>query len=373
MKITHFVENLNRGGLERVVINLVIAQRDAGHECRVICLHEAGSLAHELVDHGVPVDACNKRNGVDLRALAFARGVLRKHGVDILHSHNIIAHDYAALACRGLPLRQLINTRHGMGGPPLANAREWLYRRCLRRTDHVAAVCEAAKRNLIVQGGLPAEKMVVVPNGIHVERFTPASADARRRLAAMLGVAPTTRVIGCVGRLNWAKDIATLIRAFARLRSTEPDSVLVLIGDGSLRQELTDLAVAEGVAEQVRFLGDRSDVRELLQGLHVFAMSSVSEGYSIALLEASASALPIVATAVGGNAEIVRDGVSGRIVVPRDPAVFADALADVLGDLDRADTMGHAGREWALAHGTFAGMVDRYQALYEGRSLDGIG
>lgn len=367
MKITHFVENLNRGGLERVVINLVLAQRAAGHDCRVICLHEAGTLAHELIEHGVPVDACNKRDGTDLRALMFARRVLRTHGTDILHSHNIIAHDHAVLAAWGLRKDLVINTRHGMGMPPQPNAREWLYRRCMRGTDHIVAVCESAKRNLIKQGHLPAEKFVVVPNGIHVERFTAASAQAHRRMTQLLEVSDSTRVIGCVGRLNWAKDLATLIRAFALLRGRQPDTVLALIGDGSLRQELVDLAAAEGVAAQVRFLGDRSDVRELLQGLDVFAMSSVSEGYSIALLEACASAVPIVATAVGGNAEIVRDGVSGRVVPPRDPRVFADALFDVLADLDRARAMGRAGREWAFEHGTFDGMVGRYQALYERR------
>jgi len=366
VKITHFVENLNRGGLERVVINLVIAQRAAGHECRVICLHEAGSLAHELIEHDVPVDACNKREGTDLRALKQARQLLRTHGVDVLHSHNIIAHDYAVLAAWGLPPHRVINTRHGMGGAPLANAREWLYRRSMRLTDHVVAVCEAARLNLIEQGRLPADKLVAVPNGIHVERFTPASGEARQRLARMLEVPESTRVIGSVGRLNWAKDLATLVRAYAQVRARRPDSVLVLIGDGSLRQELVDLAAAEGIAAHVRFLGDRSDVRELLQGLDVLAMSSISEGYSIALLEACASALPIVATGVGGNAEIVRDGVSGRIVPPRDAAVFAEALLDVLADPARADAMGRAGREWVLAHGTFDGMVARYEALYQG-------
>jgi sugar transferase (PEP-CTERM/EpsH1 system associated) len=368
VKITHVVENLNRGGLERVVINLVLAQRAAGHDCRVICLHESGSLAHELIDHGVAVDACNKRNGTDLGALIRARGLLRRNGVDIVHSHNIIAHDYAMLAAAGLNPRRIINTRHGMGGPPLANAREWLYRRCMRRTDHVVAVCEAARHNLIEQGRLPADKLVAVPNGIHVERFSPVSEAARRRLAQMIEVGESTRIIGSVGRLNWAKDIPTLIRAFALLRGRQPDSVLVVIGDGSLRQELVAFAAEEGVAEHVRFLGDRSDVRELLQGLHVLAMSSVSEGYSIALLEACAAALPIVATAVGGNAEIVHDGVNGHVVPSRDPGMLAEGLLDILADPARADAMGRAGREWVLQHGTFDGMVRRYEALYGGES-----
>ena len=368
MKITHLVENLNRGGLERVVINLVRAQHAAGHECRVICLYEAGTLAHELTEHGVAVDACEKRPGMDFRALRNVRRMLREHRTEILHTHNIIAHDYAALASLGLGTRKLVNTRHGRGIAPPGVGRRWMYVRCMRWTDYVVGVCHAAKKNLMEHDGIAEEKIVVVPNGIHVERFRPASPEAHRRLAMLLGVREGTRLIGSVGRLNWAKDIPTMIRAFNFLRPQQPDSALVLIGDGSLRGELTQLAETEGVADAVHFLGDRGDVRDLLPGLDVLAMSSVSEGYSIALLEACASALPIVATDVGGNAEIVRDGVNGHIVAPKDPVKFAAALDDVLADIDRARAMGRAGYDWVRRYGSVETMIARYEALYEGRN-----
>lgn len=366
MKIVHVVENLNRGGLERVVINLVLAQRDSGHDCRVICVHEEGSLAPELTGRGVRVDVCGKRDGTDLRALRRMRQLLRAQSFDVLHSHNIIAHDYATLSARGLAARCVVNTRHGMGAAPAASGREWLYRRCMRWTDHVVAVCEAARSNLVERGGLPAAKVVAVPNGIHVGEFSPASATARQRLADMLGVPASTRLIGFVGRLNWAKDVPTLIVAFALLHARMPDTALVLVGDGSLRAELDECVAAAGMVEHVKFLGDRSDVRELLPGFHLFAMSSVTEGYSIALLEACAAALPIVATDVGGNAEIVHDGENGRIVPPRDAPAFAAALHDVLQDAERAEAMGLAGRAWVLEHGSFDGMVQHYEALYRG-------
>lgn len=362
MKITHLVENLNRGGLERVVINLVMNQQDAGHDCRVVCLYEQGALADELKERGVAVDACGKRGGLDLRALRRLRALLRN--TEVLHSHNIIAHDYGVLAASGLPMRRILNTRHGIGIAPRGAMRRWLYLRCVPRTDHVVAVCRAAQRNLAEHDRIPADKIAVVPNGIHIERFAPASADARARLATMLGVDRSTRLIGCVGRLNWAKDIPTQIRAFARVCATRADTALVLIGDGSLRAELTELAAAEGVAGSVHFLGDRGDVRDLLPGLHVFSMSSVSEGYSIALLEACATALPIVATDVGGNSEIVQDGATGRIVPPRDPEALANALLDILADPERGDEMGRRGHAWARTHGTVQAMAERYDVLY---------
>lgn len=366
MRILHVVENLNRGGLERVVIDLALAQQAAGHDCRVICLYEDGRLAGELRAHGIAVDACGKGAGFDLGALRRMRGLLRTHGTEILHTHNIIAHVYAALASRGHRVRRFLNTRHGRGVAPPGRARLWLYSAAMRWTDCVVAVCEAARRNLAEHDRVPEAKLAVVPNGIHVERFAAASAPAHRAVAALLGVDPATRIIGCVGRLNWAKDLPTLIRAFAALRRQGRDAVLALIGDGGLREELQHLAADERIGDRVVFLGDRSDVRDILPGLDVFAMSSVSEGYSIALLEASASALPIVATDVGGNAEIVRDGVSGRIVPPGDPAVFAAALEDVLVDDARARAMGEAGAVWVRREGSVEAMVARYEALYTG-------
>lgn len=366
MNITHVVENLNRGGLERVVIDLAHAQQAHGDLPRVVCLFEPGTLAHELTAQGIEVVACHKGTGFDLGALRRLRRVLAADAGDaVVHTHNLIAHDYTALALLGLRRQRLINTRHGMGGAPVARLRGALYQLSMRWTDHVVAVCEAARRNLVEREGLPAAKVVSVPNGIQVATFTPASDAARHRLAESQGLPATTRLVGFVGRLNWAKDLPSMLRAFARLQQRRRDTALILIGDGALRAELTELAASEGITERVRFLGDRSDVRELLQAFDVFAMSSVSEGYSIALLEACATALPIVATAVGGNAEIAVDGVNGRIVPAGQPDAFADALESVLADPAGAAEMGRRGRAWALEQATIARMHARYREIYQ--------
>lgn len=375
VNVTHFVESLDRGGLERVVIDLVRAQRDAGYRCQVVCLFGHGALAPELLELGVPVLSCDKRRGPDLRAILKARRFLRRHATEILHTHNAISHYYAVLASRGLPLRRVVSTRHGMGATRAAAQRsrgrswrddrlEWLYGKSMVFTHAVAAVCETARREFQQRADLPARKILAVPNGIHVERFAPASADDRRRLREALGVPEDTRLAGFVGRLTWAKDHATLIRAFGQVRRRWPGTALVLIGDGPLRPGLEAQARAEGIAGQVFFLGDRNDVHALLRGLDLFVMSSVTEGYSIALLEACASALPIVATRVGGNPEIVRDGVNGTLVAAGDAAALAAAMVDLLGDEARARAMGQAGRDWVLRYGSFRTMAERYGEIY---------
>ncbi|MCX7514600.1 glycosyltransferase [Frateuria hangzhouensis] len=376
MNITHFVESLDRGGLERVVIDLVRAQRDAGYRCQVVCLFAPGALAPELAELGVPVLSCGKRRGLDLRAIRRARRFLLAHATEILHTHNAISHYYAVLASRGLRLRRVVSTRHGMGATRAAaqsrsrgrswrdDRLEWLYGKSMAFTHAVAAVCETARREFQQRADLPAHKILAVPNGIHVDRFEPASQEDRQRLQATLGVPPDTRLAGFVGRLTWAKDHATLLRAFRRVHERLPDTALVLIGDGSLRPALEALAQAEGIAGRVFFMGDRNDIPALLRGLDLFVMSSVTEGYSIALLEACASALPIVATRVGGNPEIVRDGINGALVPAGEPVALAEAMIGILGDATRARAMGQAGREWALRHGSFRTMAERYTEIY---------
>lgn len=365
--VTHFVENLNRGGLERTVIDLVRTQLAGGQRCQVVCLFERGALAGELDALGVPVHACGKRRGADPRALARARRHVVAHGSRILHTHNAAAHYHAVLATFGLGLRT-VNTRHGMGALDAASRRERLYRLSLRRTAVVATVCEAARREL-ERGGWPhATRLAAVPNGIDIGRFAPRDEAARERLVASLGLPLRTRVVGTVGRLNRVKDHAGLLQAFARLRDDVPEAALVVVGDGELRAELAALAATPALAGRVHLLGDRGDVAELLRAFDLFVMSSRSEGYSIALLEACASALPIVATDVGGNAEIVRDGQNGLLLPPADPVALADALRVLLADPARARAMGQAGLEWVRREGSLAAMAARYERLYDGRA-----
>ena len=365
MEIVHVVENLDRGGLERTVVDLIASQRDAGHECRVICLFKLGLLARELLASGVRVDACGKRPGLDLRALRRARALIRQSPDAVIHTHNAMAHYYAVLASLGLPVKCRINTRHGMGGRTRSGRQEWLYRQSLRGTDYAVAVCEAARQRFAADGMRPRRALLAVPNGIRLERFRPADDVARQSLVAELGLPTGSRIIGTVGRLQPVKDHALLLRAFAKVRVQVPEAALVIVGDGPLRAALEAQAEQAGLSDAVRFMGDRHDVPRLLTGMEVFALTSTSEGYSVALLEACASSLPIVATDVGGNREIVRHGVNGRLVPSGDTAAIATALIALLRGGEQAAAMGRAGYAWAQAEASFRTMAERYHGLYD--------
>lgn len=369
MKVTHIVENLERGGLERMVVDLAHAQAGAGHDVEVICLFERGALAVELDRSGIPVHACHKTDAIDPRPWRRLRALLGRRQGSALHTHNAAAHYHAGLAGVGQRFARIVNTRHGMGMPQPRSRREWLYRHSLYRTDAVVAVCEAALAKFAAQGIRPRGRLLKIPNGIALDGFPQASSERREALASLLGFDPGTRIIGTVGRLNQVKDQAMLLRAFARVSETTPDVALVLVGDGPLRAELEAMASALGVARRVRFLGDRNDVRAaLLTGFDLFALSSVSEGYSVALLEACAAGIPIVATDVGGNGEIVVDGRNGWLAPAGDADAFATRITHALQDATLAATMGARGREWARIEGATDTMAARYAELYAAKA-----
>ncbi|MDN5940233.1 MAG: glycosyltransferase, partial [Salinisphaera sp.] len=281
-----------------------------------------------------------------------------------VHTHNAVCNYHAALALVGLSRHRLINTRHGMGPGVYKVRQRQYYRRSLPRTAKVVTVCEKARAHFLQLRLVEARKLSVIPNGIRVGRFTPTSDSARQKLVADLGMPANTRLAGSVGRLNRIKDPATLIRAFAALQRHQSDSALLLIGKGPLQQELKALIAKEGMQHHIRLLGDRSDVPDLLSGLDMFVMASVSEGYSMALLEACAAGLPIVATAVGGNAEIVHEGINGYLVPARDPESMTAAMCKLFGNPEWARSAGQAGREWVLEHGSLQVMARRYEELY---------
>jgi glycosyltransferase involved in cell wall biosynthesis len=187
----------------------------------------------------------------------------------------------------------------------------------------------------------------------------------RRQVLQGLGLPEDAFLIGNVGRLNWAKDQAGLIRAFAQVHAHHPSAALLLIGDGELRAELEQRAHFEGVRDAVHFLGDRNDVRDLLQGLDLFVLSSASEGYSMALLEACAAALPIIATDVGGNSEIIDSGCTGQLVPPGEPDALAEAMLHLLDKPHLASAYGQAARVWVETHGSLEAMADHYERLYQ--------
>lgn len=364
LRILHVVDSLEFGGLERVVTDLAIAQQARGHNVGVLSILDTRGFRDVLEAAGIPVDVAGKQSAMDLSVLRRIRDVVRARHVDVVHTHNFVPNYYAAAATRFAGGRHvLVNTCHNMGSRLAGRKLRWLYRISLRATARVALVGDMVRDHLVATGIVPAARATAVFNGIPTARFGP---DPLRRALARtaLGVSPDTVLLGCVGRLVELKNHRFLLERMPALCRVHPGIALVLVGGGPLEDELRAHADALGLGDRVRILGARTDTAELLSAMDVFVLPSLTEGLSIALLEACAAGLPVVATAVGGNPEIVTDAVTGRLVEPGDAGALHDALLELATDAGMRHRLGDSARRWVEAHGSVEAMQQCYHALY---------
>jgi len=279
--------------------------------------------------------------------------LFRRRPVDLLHTNNTGCEE-SPVAARLAGIPRVLGTFHVDSKYDLSGVRsglghralECLSNRCLHRA---IAVSEATKEDWVQRTGLPADRVVTIPNGVDPDAFRRrvGTAEARARLGLP---GDGTLLIGGIGRLDEAKGFADLIEAVALLTGDHPGLVLAIAGDGPLRPSLTAKAAALGIADRVRFLGFQRDVGAVLEALDVFVLSSLCEAIGYALLEAMAMSLPTIGTRVGGVPEVIVEGMTGSLVAARDPQALAAALRPLLASPELRGRMGQSGRERVIEH-----------------------
>lgn len=366
IKVLHVVLGLDLGGLERVVLGLLARLDRARFEPLVCALDRAGELSPELDRLGVPLLVVPRRPGLDPWLVRALTRVFVRERVAIVHTHNPTPHLYgavsAALARRSQShWPRVIHTKHGRNHPD-DRRKVMVNRLASALTDRIVAVADDAREVVTKVERVSPAKVVTIVNGVDTDAFRPG-ADAGL-VRAELGIPSDGFHIGVVARLSEEKDHATLLSAFARVLTVRADAFLTVVGDGPLRRELEALAHARGVRHAVRFVGARRDVAHTLAAFDVFALSSRTEGLSLTLLEAASAGLPIVATRVGGNGEVVVHGETGWLVPAADPTSFAEALVACAADPDRS-AMGLRARQRAVERFSVARMTRAYEAIYD--------
>jgi sugar transferase (PEP-CTERM/EpsH1 system associated) len=368
--VAQIVVNLDIGGLERVVIGLLRRLDRARFRSVLYCLREGGALIDEAAAAGAAVCPLNKKEGVDYRLFVRLARSLKTQGVDIVHCHNFGPLIYGSVSGRMARTAGVVYTAHGRYSSSRLGRvffrRSWL-------VDRIVTVSDDARDVAINKGGVRPDRVVTLINGIDVERF--AGADGERLLASgatkfcarrrELGIPEDAFVFGIVARLTAVKDHRNLFEAMVRLRRDHPAAHLCVVGDGELSDELKARAAELELGNAVSFMGARRDVPQLLNTFDAFVLSSYSEGLSITLLEAMAAGLPVVATDVGGNPEVVIDDVTGFIVRPRDPDALAGAMKAVMDDPDEAAGMGERGSDRVKRKFSLDVMVRGYEQIYE--------
>lgn len=353
MRVAHVLSSFELGGQERVALDLCRAQRAAGHVVLAVSLApaEGGALVSAFRASGVELEHVGRRDGFDLGLVPRLARLLRQRRVDVVHTHNPRALVYGAPAGK-LAGAVVIHSKHGVNPDPPRRRR--LRRAAAHWVDAYVAVVESLARIAEEERECDPERLHVVANGIDLSRFA-QDPVARRAIRAELGIPDSAWVIGTVGRLAPEKDHALLVRATEVLRGK--DVHVVIVGDGPERARL------EG-ARFVHLPGSKSDVPRWLAAFDVFALSSRSEGLPLALIEAMATELPVVATRVGGVADLVEDTVSGLLVPADDAVAFASALRALSDDRPRARGMGRAGRARVLEQHSAERMARQYDGLY---------
>ena len=352
------VETGWRGG-QRQVLLLCRGLARRGHPVTLVA-RAGGELAARAGRDGLAVEEISFRGQWDLVAARELAGLVNRHEPDVVGMHSSHSHALGVLARLILHKQRppFIVTRRVDFPIGRGVMRGWKYR---RGVDGFIAISEAVRRELVA-GGVSPETIRLVHSGVEPMEVP---ADARAELRRELNLAEGVLVVGNVAGLVGHKDQATLLRAARIAWEQEPRLVVLVVGEGELRGELDRLSGELGLDRgTVRFLGFRSDVARILGALDLFVMSSCQEGLGTSIVDAMMAGVPVVATAAGGIGELVEDGVTGRLVPPRDPERLAAAMLEALREQDATDGMCRAARERSLVRFSADAMVTGTLAAY---------
>ena len=357
------------GGAERQLAELVLGLDRARFEPVVCCLSAAGPLAPVLESEGIPV----RNMGIQgrtirrhpwrvVRHIARVIRVVRTVHPHIVHGYLYWAYVAGALAGKIAGVPVIIAGRRSLGNFKAGNRALLAIERVANSfTDLLIANSSAVRSDVLLQEGVPAEKVVVIRNGLDLSRYELVPDISLKK---NLRLAPESPVVIVVANFIHYKGHKYLLEAWTRVVEAVPGSVALLVGDGPLRPELERLALDLGVEGSIRFLGSRTDVPRLLAISDVLAHPSLEEGFCNAILEAMAAGKAVVATSVGGNPEAVVEGLTGILVPPGDAESLAEALVGALKDPDKARKMGVEGRARVEKEFGLRAMVERYERAY---------
>lgn len=342
IKLLTMLTNFHIGGTERQVTNLALRLDSSRFDLHLACLRNSGELLKEIETLHVPKPVFEIGSLYGLRtawqALRFAYYV-RQNRIQIVNSYGFYPNVFAVLAAR-LGGADVVIASIRDRGDILTPAQRRVQKLVCRMADCVLVNAEAIRETLIAQG-YDAAKIVVIRNGIVLSRYR--RSEQGQRIRRELGIPAESPIIIMFSRLNRMKGAEYFLEAAGSVARICPNARYLIVGDGANRRDLEQRAASLGLKERVSFTGFRTDVPDLLAESAISVLPSLSEGLSNSLLEAMAAGIPVIATKVGGNPEIIEDGVSGLLIPPRDADSLAEAMSELLRNPTRAHIMGEAG------------------------------
>ena len=367
LRVLHVITEIDRGGAENHLFDLVKHQRRSGMTVTIAYLCGKGYWKVPLEALGAEVHPLWLQFYGELKPLVRLRRLIRGTEFDLVHAHLPPAELYVRLALLGISRKALpfVITKHNQerfwAGPGKRILGRWV----ARRADRLITISEAVKAYMSGSGlGVDRRHLETIYYGIDAARFAESPRAAATSLRRRWGIADNELAIGFVGRLVPQKDIGTLIRGFALFAARFAHAKLVIVGSGPLDEELRRIAEELRISGRIVWAGFRDDIATVISAFDIFALTSIYEGLGLVLLEAMASGLPIVATRVGAIPEVVADGETGVLVAPGRPNELATAFHN-LSDSSRQAQFGAAGRARVMREFTLEKMYRETDAVYD--------
>jgi sugar transferase (PEP-CTERM/EpsH1 system associated) len=358
IRVLHLVNVLDVGGMEAGVVKLVNGSDSSRVQAGICSFSPAEAFKRRLVA-GVPLFEFARRNGNDPGLVLQLIRLFRRERPDIVHTHGWGTLCEGSIAARVARVAKVVHGEHGTLETRFRNIA--VQRFVWRRVNRVLSVSERLAERMARVVNFPKERIQTIRNGVDLDRFLSGNRSATR---ALLNVQDDELLVLAIGRLVGVKNHRMLIDSIPRLRALGVRGRLIIAGDGPLRADLERQARALGIASSVQLLGTRDDLPDLLAACDIFVLSSLSEGMSNTVLEAMSAGRPVVATDVGGNAELVVDQETGVLVRTDDPELMTLAMFQLARDRGRREQMGAAGRRRAEREFSLSQMLRNYEAMY---------
>jgi len=364
INILHIYQNSKIGGVQQQLLSLLKAYSRERFNPIFCCLGPKEEIGKEIEGTGIEFIPLNK-----LRYNRFSSGIvlelhrlMKKKQIHVVRTHRYRSNLYGRLAAffAGVPV--IIASVHDNYRTDKRPKRRIMNRILSKITDKIVAVSEDVKEDIIRYDSIDPSKIEVIPNGIDVERFNPEknTTDIRKEFS----LEEDDIVIGFVGRIVPAKGLEYLLNALPYLNEEFKSIKLLIVGEGSLVEELKERAKKNNIFDNILFIGRRRDIPEILASINIFVMPSIAEGLPNALLEAMAMGKPIVTTEVGGIPEIVKNGFNGLLVPPRDTLSLSKAIKELIGNDRLAAKLGQAARDLVHDNLSIKAIAQKWQSLY---------
>ncbi|MDT0593601.1 glycosyltransferase family 4 protein [Glaciecola petra] len=360
-KVLHITFDMRIGGTEMVIKNIIEDNQTEAFEMSIFCIEEPiGPWGKELMERGLKIYSQHRSDGFDIGMIKAIRKQIKENNIDVLHCHQYTPWVYGVLASIGMKAR-VIFTEHGRFYPDVKSPKRRYINPILRFFTHkITAISDATAQALDSYEYIPKQDCEVVYNGIHASPLA-----VKTNIREKLGLNDETLLLGTIARFDPIKNHFLMLNSLRKVLDKGLNAHLIIVGDGETRQEIESTIQRLSLQDSVTLPGYVVKPNDFLHAFDVFLLTSFSEGTSMTLLEAMRASKPCIVTDVGGNPEVIKDGVNGIVIKNDCEPELSEAIIALSSDTEKLGSMQTAAKKRFDALFTAKHMCEQYQAIYD--------